>query len=115
MVGVCGPKACCTGAKEGCTGAKQGLGGAKDSWETFGPWVQNTFCTLSEPLLALLRFWAPVAGTRGRKLRIRNTDSDVLKGKDNLSELQGQFCSQPNQTTDADWTSKMIMSVIILV
>ena len=30
-----------------CTGAKQGLGGAKDSWETFAPWVKNTFCTLS--------------------------------------------------------------------
>ena len=26
---------------------KQGLGGAKDSWETFAPWNQNTFCTLS--------------------------------------------------------------------
>ena len=41
------PKASCTGAKESCTSAKQGFGGAKDSWETFAPWVQNTFCTLS--------------------------------------------------------------------
>ena len=41
------PKSSCTGAKESCTGAKQGFGGAKDSWETFVPWVQNTFCTLS--------------------------------------------------------------------
>ena len=36
-----------TGAKESYTGAKQGLGGAEDSWETFAPWVQNTFGTLS--------------------------------------------------------------------
>ena len=41
------PKSSCTGAKEGYTGAKQGFGGAKDSWETFAPWVRNTFCTLS--------------------------------------------------------------------
>ena len=40
-----GAKSSCTGAKESCTGAKQGLGAAKDSWETFAPWVQNTFCT----------------------------------------------------------------------
>ena len=45
--GLRAPNASCTGAKEGCTGAKQGLGGAKDSCETFSPWVQNTFCTLS--------------------------------------------------------------------
>ena len=29
--------------KKSCTCAKQGFGGAKDSWETFAPWVQNTF------------------------------------------------------------------------
>ena len=33
-------------SKKGCTGAKDGLVGAKDSWETFAPWVQKTFCTL---------------------------------------------------------------------
>ena len=27
--------------------AKEALGGAKDSWETFAPWVQETFSTLS--------------------------------------------------------------------
>ena len=41
------PKSSCTGAKESCTSAKQGWGGAKDSWETFAPWDQKTFCTLS--------------------------------------------------------------------
>ena len=39
-------KASCTSANYGCTGAKEGLGGGKDSWETFAPWVQQTFCTL---------------------------------------------------------------------
>ena len=31
-LGVCGPKACWTGAREGCTGAKEACTGARDSW-----------------------------------------------------------------------------------
>ena len=34
---------------------------------TLAPWVQKTFCTLSWPLWALLRFRAPVASTRGQR------------------------------------------------
>ena len=44
--GLRAPKASRTGAKESCTSAKQGFGGV-DSWETFAPWVQTTFCALS--------------------------------------------------------------------
>ena len=71
--------------KGSCTGAKQGFGGAKDSWETFAPWVQKTFCTLSEPLWALLRFRAPVAGTRGRNY------GPLEEGRHITGELFGQF------------------------
>ena len=49
-------KASCTGTKRGCTGAKEGLGGAKDSWKTFAPWVQKTFCTLPQSLLEISFF-----------------------------------------------------------
>ena len=78
------PKSSCTGAKESCTGAKQGLGGAKDSWETFALWAQNTFCTLSQPLWALLRFRAPVAGTRGRNTKDTSTTATQRARRENL-------------------------------
>ena len=42
--GVCGPKACCTGAKEGCTGAKKGLHWCKGL-------LGDPFSSLSEHLL----------------------------------------------------------------
>ena len=37
----------CAGAKWGCTGAKRVSDGAKDSWESFAPCAQTTFCTVS--------------------------------------------------------------------
>ena len=40
-------KTSCTGANAGCAGAKEVSAGASDSWETFAPWAQTTFCTLS--------------------------------------------------------------------
>ena len=36
---------------------------------TLALWAQKTFCTLSKPLWALLRFRASVAGTQGRNAR----------------------------------------------
>ena len=49
-------RASCTGATPFGSGAKEGLGGAKDSWVTFAPWAQKTFCALSYPLLGIFSF-----------------------------------------------------------
>ena len=71
--GVCGQKACCTGAKQGCTGES-------DSWKTISPAGLKHLCTRSTPLWAIVRFWASVAGTQGRMWALMQALGDRFWG-----------------------------------
>ena len=87
--------ASCTGAKRGCTGAKEISEGARDSWETFAPWVQKTFCTLSWPHSGISYLRPSLSGG----LVYKSTNKRVAKrGPENQTtkRFQGVPCKNHN-------------------
>ena len=81
-----------------CTGATLGCTGARDSWETFVPWVQKTFCTSPNHFRGFSHFrplsqalWFATQGKKARKSKKKEgQDSDPCTSRDRTEQNHGQ-------------------------